>query len=607
MLQYLLMPLRLLWRLLTISQTLVFGLLGLMILGGLLMAPFSDDAPGIPDRGALVLDLQGVLVEEKTAVEPLELLQSGERPVETHLRSVIKALNLAADDDRIGWLVLDLDEFGGGLMPHLERVADAIREFKTSGKPVIAASRAYSQSSLLLAAEADEILMNAEYSALPEGFAAYRMYFKRLFNDFDVNVNLFKVGKYKSAAEPYFREDMSLEDKEARLEYLSAWWSAYTSRIEAARALERGSIDQDLTNMKAILEESKGNLGQAALNMGLVDRLVTEEEMRDHLIDLIGSEEDETSYTGVGYGAYLAEQMTFKESDADAKVAIITATGGIVDGYAGPGQIGSLSLVERIHQAVDDDAVKAIVLRVNSGGGSKTASEIIRQSLLAVQADDIPVVASFGGVAASGGYWISASADKIFAANTTITGSIGIFGVIPTFEKTLDRYGITTDGVSTTPLAGAASIERGISPAFAELIQANVEAGYTQFIEMVAESRGMTVEAVDNIAQGRVWTGAAAKEIGLVDEIGELQAAIDAAAELAELTDFEVWHVEPERSTQEQIIDALTASVNDYLPSRPATLIRRIESAMQAELEWIDNLNDPMHAYAICTDCPEVR
>ena len=607
MLQYLLMPLRLLWRLLTISQTLVFGLLGLMILGGLLMAPFSDDAPGIPDRGALVLDLQGVLVEEKTAVEPLELLQSGERPVETHLRSVIKALNLAADDDRIGWLVLDLDEFGGGLMPHLERVADAIREFKTSGKPVIAASRAYSQSSLLLAAEADEILMNAEYSALPEGFAAYRMYFKRLFNDFDVNVNLFKVGKYKSAAEPYFREDMSLEDKEARLEYLSAWWGAYTSRIEEARALEPGSIDQDLTNMKAILEESKGNLGQVALNMGLVDQLVTEEEMRDHLIDLIGSEEDETSYTGVGYGTYIAEQMTFEENDADAKVAVITATGGIVDGYAGPGRIGSLSLVERIHQAVDDDAVKAIVLRVNSGGGSKTASEIIRQSLLAVQADDIPVVASFGGVAASGGYWISASADKIFAANSTITGSIGIFGVIPTFEKTLDRYGITTDGVSTTPLAGAASIERGISPAFAELIQANIEAGYTQFIEVVAESRGMTVEAVDNIAQGRVWTGAAAKEIGLVDEIGELQAAIDAAAELAELTDFDVWHVEPERSAQEQIIDALTASVNNYLPSRPATLIRRIESAMQAELEWIDNLNDPMHAYAICTDCPEVR
>jgi len=607
MLQYLLMPLRWLWRLLTISQTLVFGLLGLVILGGLLTALFSDDTPGIPDRGALVLDLRGVLVEEKTAVEPLELLQSGERPMETHLRSVIRALDLAADDDRIGWLVLDLDEFAGGLMPHLERVADAIREFKASGKPVIAASRAYSQSSLLLAAEADEILMNAEYSALPEGFAAYRMYFKRLFDDFDVNVNLFKVGKYKSAAEPYFREDMSLEDKEARLEYLAAWWGAYTSRIEAARSLEPGSLDQDLTNMKAVLEESKGNLGQVALNMGLVDQLVTEEEMRDHLIDLIGSEEDETSYTGVGYRAYLAEQMTFEESDADAKVAIITATGGIVDGYAGPGQIGSLSLVERIHQAVDDDAVKAIVLRVNSGGGSKTASEIIRQSLLAVQADDIPVVASFGGVAASGGYWISASADKIFAANTTITGSIGIFGVIPTFEKTLDRYGITTDGVSTTPLAGAASIERGISPAFAELIQANIEAGYAQFIEMVAESRGMSLEAVDNIAQGRVWTGAAAKEIGLVDEIGELQAAIDAAAELAELTDFDVWHVEPERSKHEQIIEALTASVSDYLPSRPATLLGRIESAMQAELEWIDSLNDPMHAYVICTDCPELR
>jgi protease-4 len=396
----------------------------------------------VPDHGALVLNLEGYLVEEKTAVDPVAFLRSGERPIETHLRSVIESLEYAQADERIGWVVLELDQFGGGLMPHLEQVADALKTFKTSGKPVIAASRTYNQSALLIAAEADEILMNGEYSAIPEGFSAYRMYFKRLLSDFDVNVNLFKVGRYKSAAEPYFRDSMSLEDKEARLEYLSAWWQTYTDRIEAARGLEPGALDGHLNDMKSLLARSEGNLGKVALEMGVVDQLMTEEAMRDHLLEKIGAEDDETHYAGIDYQNYLREQTAFNVSDAESKVAVITASGSIVDGYADRGQIGSLSLVEQIHQAVEDDAVKALVLRVNSGGGSKTASEIIRQSLLAVQADGKPVVASFGGVAASGGYWISASADKIFAAPTTITGSIGIFGVIPTFEKTLDRYGV---------------------------------------------------------------------------------------------------------------------------------------------------------------------
>ena len=604
MLQYVLTPFRWFWRLLTISQTVVLGLLGLAILLALVAAPFSDEGPEVPDRGALVLNLEGYLVEEKTAVDPVAFLRSGERPIETHLRSVLESLEYAQADDRIGWVVLELDQFGGGLMPHLEQVADALKAFKSNGKPVIAASRAYNQSALLIAAEADEILMNAEYSAMPEGFSAYRMYFKRLLTDFDVNVNLFKVGRYKSAAEPYFRDSMSLEDKEARLEYLSAWWQTYTDRIEVARGLEPGALDGHLNDMKSLLARSDGNLGKVALEMGVVDQLMTEEAMRDHLLEKIGAEDDETHYAGIDYQNYLREQAAFNVSDAESKVAVITASGSIVDGYADRGQIGSLSLVEQIHQAVEDDAVKALVLRVNSGGGSKTASEIIRQSLLAVQADGKPVVASFGGVAASGGYWISASADKIFAAPTTITGSIGIFGVIPTFEKTLDRYGVSTDGVTTTPLAGAASLERGIQPEFAALIQATIEAGYQQFIELVANSRGMTTAAVDEIAQGRVWTGANAKNLGLVDEIGDLDAAIEAAAALAEIDTYDVWHVEPERSTQEEIIEALTAQIAAWAPTRAPSILDRLQSRLRQEFRAINALNDPMHAYVICTDCP---
>ena len=604
MTRFLKLPFQLFWKLLKALQTLLFGLIALGLFLALIAAPFSDNASQMPEDGALVLNPSGVLVEEKTAVDPLNFLADDGGPSEVLLQDLVVALEQARDDPRITTLVLNLDNFGGGLMPHLEIVADGIRDFRASGKKVIAASNGYSQSSLLLAAEADEILMNPEYAVLPEGFSAYRTYFSSLLQRLNVTVNLFKVGQYKSAAEPYFQDRMSDEDKQARLAYLNAWWDTYTVRFETARGLPAESLNDTIDNIQAVLESASGNLGQVALNSGWVDQLMSDRERAEYLVGLIGAdEEDEQRYRGIGFEDYLALNPTEAEA-AEHKIAVITAVGSIVDGYADAGSIGSLTLLERIQQARDDDAVKAIVLRVDSGGGSKSASEIIRQELAHAQAAGIPVVASMGSVAASGGYWISATADRIFAHQNTITGSIGIFALIPTFEKVLNEYGVFGDGVATTPLAGAASIDRGIQPIYAGLIQQVIQSGYDQFLAVVAEGRNMTPEAVNEIAQGRVWTGTKALEIGLVDEIGGLDEAVQAAAELAGITDYAIWRVEPEASRRQQIIEALTAEIRTLAPAVKRDPITQYWRAMQSEVSTLARFNDPQKAYVICETCP---
>ena len=604
MTRFLKMPFQLFWKLLKALQTLLFGLIALTLFIALLAAPFSDDASQMPEDGALVLNPSGVLVEEKTAVGPLNFLADDSGPSEVLVQDLVAALEQASIDPRITTLVLNFDDFGGGLMPHLEIVGDAIRDFRTSGKKVIAASNGYSQSSLLLAAEADEILMNPEYAALPEGFSAYRTYFSSLLQRLNVTVNLFKVGQYKSAAEPYFQDRMSDEDKQARLAYLNAWWNTYTDRFETARGLPAESLNDTIDNIHAVLETASGNLGQLALNSGWVDQLMSDQERAEYLVGVIGAdEEDEKRYRGISFEDYLVLNPIEAET-ADDKIAVITAVGGIVDGYAGAGSIGSLSLLQRIQQARDDDAVKAIVLRVDSGGGSKSASEVIRQELAHAQAAGIPVVASMGSVAASGGYWISATADRIFAHQNTITGSIGIFAIIPTFEKTLNEYGVFGDGVATTPLAGAASMDRGIQPIYAGLIQQVIQSGSDQFLAVVADGRQMTTENVDEIAQGRVWTGAKALELGLVDEIGGLDEAIQAAAELAAITDYEIWRVEPEASRQQQILKALTAEIRTLAPTVQRDPITQYWRALQADVKSLARFNDPQKAYVICETCP---
>ncbi len=595
--------LRFLWNSLKAAQTLVFGIFSLILIIAVVVAIGARQGPKIPDGGALVLNPSGLLVEQKTALEFKALLQGRKKPDETLIKDIIDALALARDDDRIQSLVLRLDELQGGLLPKLQRIANAIADFKTSGKRVVATGMSYNQSSLLLAAQADEVLLNPEGFALPQGFSMYRTYYKTLLENFDVSINLFKVGKYKSAVEPFFRDSMSDEDKEARMGILNNWWAAYTSGLETARGLPENSIDEAMQNIPGLLAESEGNLARISLATGLVDKLVTNDESRAMLVELTGEDEETGDYRGIGFMDYLALARTPEKVKAN-KIAVITAVGTIVDGHAEAGTIGSLSLTELIRQAYDDADVKAIVLRVDSGGGSKTASEIIRRELEYIQENGIPVVASMASVAASGGYWISATADEIWALPTTVTGSIGIFGVIPTFEKTLARYGISSDGVSTTPLAGGASLERGISPLAAEVIQSVIEAGYREFLAGVARGRNMTTEAVHEIAQGRVWSGEAALELGLVDHLGDLEQAIAAAAALAEVEDYSVWYVEPKQSTQDMLLRELMAQLPVLKSPLGIDPLSRITRQIRQDLKFLGKLNDPQGAYVICGNCP---
>ena len=556
----------------------------------------------MPSGAALVLNPAGYLVEQQTFVGTAALLRGQDLPQEALVKDVIDALALARDDSNIEMVVLELDDLQRGLLPKLQRISVAIKDFRSSGKKVIAVADNYSQSALFLAAHADEVLLNPEGVAVPEGFAMYQPYFKSFLEKHDVTINLFKVGKYKSAADPLLRDSMSPEDSEAQMLILDAWWEAYTSGIETARGMAAGSIDDMLQNAPEAISSTQGNLAQLSLQQGLVDRLMTATELRQYLVGLAGEDTDTGNYRGVNYKAYLRAKRLPIES-ASPKVAVITAVGNILDGVAPAGEIGSQTLTALIRKAQTNSEVAAIVLRIDSGGGSKTASEMIRSQLAAVQASGIPVVASMGSVAASGGYWIAASADEIWAAPTTITGSIGIFGILPSLEKTLARYGIYSDGVTTTPIAGGASVMRGITPAYGDVLQTIIEAGYQQFLTTVADGRDMDVDAVHDVAQGRIWTGASAQKLGLVDELGDLEQAIVAAARLANLNDYSVWYVEPEQSIEEQLLRTFMENTNVNLSAVTPGPVTKVINTVRQELGFLGRLNDPGKAYVICPEC----
>ncbi len=599
---------RFLWRSLRAINTIVFGFIALLLIavvvGG---AVFGQRAPSIPVGGALVLNPSGALVEQKSAVGVVATFtQANQVPQQTLVKELVDALALAKDDTDIALVVLDLDKLQQALLPKLVRVADAIADFRTSGKKVIAIANNYSQSALFLAAHADEVLLNPEGLAIPEGFSMHQTYFKSLLENMDVTVNLFKVGKYKTATEPYTRDSMSPEDKEARLAILDAWWQAYTDGVETARKLSSGSLSSMLQDAPEQVRAAQGNLARLSLDSGLVDRLMTSSEQRNYLIELAGEDTDNNSYRRVGYANYLRAKSASPQQES-SKVAVITAVGTILDGSAPAGEIGGASLSKLIRKARLDDEVEAIVVRIDSGGGSKSASEMIRTELQAAQASGIAVVASFGSVAASGGYWIAASADQIWASPTTVTGSIGIYGLVPSFEKILARYGIYSDGVATTPMAGGASVMRGITPVYTEVLQLVIDAGYQQFLTTVAQGRGMDVEAVHEVAQGRIWTGEKARELGLVDELGDIEQAIAAAARLADVDDYSVWYVDEELPFEQMLLRTLTNGVSSALPPIATDPVKQMALQIRQELGFVGRLNDPHNAYVICGNCPTGR
>jgi protease-4 len=594
------------WNLIDGTRRVFFNLLFIALVVVILAVLFSDDTPEIADSTALVVAPKGQLVEQLTGQSIERMIEEarGNAVPETLVKDVIDAIEAAKDDDRIKALVLNLNSFGGGRMTKLRDVREAITDFKESGKKVIAVADLYDQDRYYIAASADEILLHKMGMVVIEGFGRYKMYYKEGIDRLGLDVHVFRVGEYKSAVEPYLRNDMSPEAKEANLAWLGDLWRIYLEDVAAARDMAVDQFETYTTELPRLLEEAGGDTAQAALNFGLVDQTLTRIEVRELLIELVGEDEDSHSFNQIASSEYLGtlDEDRFGRKAKGDRVGVVVARGTILDGSHPPGTIGGDSTAALIRQARNNEDIKAIVLRVDSGGGSAFASEVIRRECEKARAEGKPVIASMGSVAASGGYWISTSSDEIWAYPSTITGSIGIFGMIPTYQRPLAKYlGVRVDGVATAPLAGFRP-DRELPEEIGEVIQGVIEEGYRNFLERVAESRDMTTEEVDKIARGRVWSGEDAHELGLVDNLGDLGDAIAAAAELAELgDDYEVSFIEKElefkdRILKELLAEAVSVAGPESAPQSPFDeLIRQVEQ----HAAWLAALNDPNHAYAL--------
>lgn len=547
------------WRLLDAGRRTVLNLLFLALLIVVAYAIFGGG--GVKPLGAkttLVLDLKGQLVEQggnSARAALMAGLAGGENRKVVQLRDVLAVLDAAAKDANIGAAVLLIDELGGGGQASLREVAAAVERFKAAGKPVIAWGANYDQRQYLIAAHASEVYMHPMGAVLLQGFGQYRNYYRDALDKLGVTVNLMRVGTYKSFAEPYIANGPSPAASEAE-EYLnSALWKGYTDEVEKARKMPQGQIMKGINALPALLAEANGDLGKLSQSLKLVDGLKTRDEIRQ-MMSARGVKDDAIkSFRQVAFDDYLARLHPKLTGDA---VGVVVASGEISDGTAGPGAIGGDSTSRLIRMAREDEHIKAVVLRVDSPGGSAFASELIRRELELTRAAGKPVVVSMGDVAASGGYWISMASDEVIADPSTITGSIGVFAILPTAEKVIDKLGIHTAGAPTTWLGDAGNPLRPLDPRFAQVIQGSINHIYADFTSKAAVARKTTPAKIDAVAQGRVWTGAQARERGLVDTLGSYGDALKSAARRAKLAgDYRVVYIEKEGSKFERLLDLL--------------------------------------------------
>jgi len=589
----------------------VLHLVLLLFVFVLFFGAMQDSTLVLPDRAVLVIQPYGFLVEQIEG-DPFDRALAelaGDGKPQTLLQDIVDALEYAKDDDRIEVVYLELTSMLGAGLSKLQHLSAAIEDFKTSGKPVIASADFLSQQGYYVAAHADEVFLHPNGMLLLRGYGRFRNYYKDAIDLLRIDWNVFRVGTHKAFVEPYTRMDMSDEDRETTLRLVEQLWSLYQVDVETARELEAGTIEDFTDNFSEIVEEAGGDLATAAAQYGLVDDLLKRTEVRELLIDYVGPDPDNAdTYKAASMYDYLAQMRMLSGDKVRSKnVAVIVAAGNILFGTQPPGTIGGDSTAELLRRARNDDSVEAVVLRVDSPGGSAFASEIIVDEILALQEEGKPVVASMGSVAASGGYQISMYADRIFASPSTITGSIGIFGMFPTYQRTLEAIGISTDGIGSTPWSGELRPDRAMSEHAKRLFQLVIDDGYQDFIGSVADSRSMEIDAVDAIGQGQVWTGMDALNNGLVDELGGLDDAIAAAAELAEISDedFGIKSIGQELSATEQmVIDLLGAvatmgiDVSGWTGQR--SLVDDITDSVAEKTSTLLRFNDPKGVYSHC-------
>lgn len=528
------------WRGLDVLRRFLHLLL-LLALFGFVIGALRSTIPKLPPNAALVLHPEGQIVEELSS-DPLQRAfneASGQGQPQTLLWDLTDAIRHAATDKRVAALVLELDDMDGAGQPTLEELAAALREFRATGKKVVAYGTDLSQARYYVAAQADEIYLDPMGQILIEGYERYRMYLKGALEKLSVDMHLFRVGMYKSAAETYTRTDMSKEDREETLSYLGALWNGYQASVGTARQLKTGAIANYANGFVAALRTSKGDAAKVALDAGLVTGLKSAPEVEQRLIELVGEDDSTHSFKTIHGHDYIRVVKAEKKirGDGSRRIAVIEASGEILDGDQPPGTVGGQSTARLIREARQDDDVKAVVLRIDSPGGSALASEQIYREVVALKQAGKPVVVSMGDYAASGGYYIAAPADEIFASSNTITGSIGIFSTVPTVDRGLARLGVTVDGVGTTDLSGTMRLDRPMSPQLRDYLQSTVEHGYETFLTHVADGRKRSRDEINSIAQGRVWAGTDARRIGLVDTLGGFDDAVKSAAKRANLGD----------------------------------------------------------------------
>ena len=599
------------WRVLVGIKDGLVLLFMVLFFVGLFAVLSARPSPGQVREGALLIDLEGVVVEEKSAIDPIAALISGEAPIEEYqARDIVRALDAAATDDRIKAVVLDLSTFLGGGQVHLTEIGEAMDRVRKAKKPVLTYALGYADDHMLLAAHASEVWLDPRGLALIAGPGGHQLYYAGLLEKLSVNARVYRVGEFKSAVEPFSRSSMSDEARANASGLYGALWEEWQANVKKARpklALARVTSDP-----VGWINASRGNLAQAALAAGLVDKLGDRAQFGARVAEVAGKDpfsKKPGAFAASELDAFLAN---VSEPRGGKAIGVVTIAGEIVDGDAGPGTAGGTRIADLLDEALDDD-LAALVVRVDSPGGSVTASEEIRRAIQRYRNRKIPVAVSFGNVAASGGYWVAMPGERIFAQPQTITGSIGVFAVVPTFEQAAARLGVGSDGYRTTPLSGQPDFIGGFTPEMDAVLQSSISSTYSDFLNLVAKARKMPLAKVDGVAQGRVWDGGTARQLGLIDEFGGLQDALSWAAAKAGAKDGE-WHavfLGEEADNYDSLIRQLVADSAGPAVTAPSgdlfALAAQRNSTLSAQISRdAARLLGTRGIQAACLDCPAV-